>query len=443
MSCANYYKILAVKVFPGESGGVKRWVLLAGVVSLPSLAVGLVGFRWFTRPQEPHLAARMWVWRAGAELHARAFVGAFPQGQPPEPMDVVLELRAPNGTLERRARTSHNGVVDFSVPMDRTFKSIALKTNDGNVPPLVTGAIQYLDVGAWITTQPSIVMRPEPPLGDLSVRLPSGVLAVPFLAHLYIEHGEAECFFRLYGAELAAGSCCDLGCAVYPSEHIVELELGHSPSRVGTVLLPLVPGAMAVNVVDEKVFVFSATPRPVAHLAWITDIELLKAELVELSPHVVAASESLPMAPVGTRLHVGATTIPPAASSRLGQQRLWLVTSSEADFIAAATVAWPLGDVTAGHVAVFSPRVDDVTLDGFSAITVQQRERKRASVEQLLYQLVFLLLLETGLLVVYVRKLGAETMGLPLARRSASFGVVIACLVFAFAGLLGLFWWRI
>lgn len=442
MSCATYYKILAVKVFPRESGGVKRWVLLGGVVSLPSLAVGLVGFYWFTSPHEPPLAARVWLWQTGAELHARAFVGAFPVGQPPPSLDVVLELTNAHETLQRRATTSPDGVADFSVPLDSPFTEVGLRLTDADTPPLVTGAVHHLDVGSWITTRQSTALRPKPPLDDLVVRLTSGVLAVPFLAQVRIEHGEAGCFARLRGADLAAGACCELGCRVYPREHVVELDIGHAPSRLGTVLLPVVPGAMPVSIVNEQVSVFSATPRPLAHLAWITDSEVLRLESVSLEPHVVQATDSSAMAPAGTLVHVGVAALPLAVTSRLERERLWVVTSSEADFVAGATVAWPLGEVTAGYSAAFSPRLEDVALDGFSLATTEHRERHRERLWQLTYGLGFVLLLEAVMLGTYVRKLNADIVGLPLGQRAASFGVVIACLLFAFAGLLGLFWWR-
>ena len=56
---------------------------MKGVLLLPTVAVGLVGYFWFTAPAQPEFAAKLWVLRGNDEqVLVRAFVGSQPLREP-------------------------------------------------------------------------------------------------------------------------------------------------------------------------------------------------------------------------------------------------------------------------------------------------------------------------------------------------------------------------
>lgn len=445
--CANYYKILAGEAFPRESGTVDRPWLRASVLLLPTVAVGLVGYFWFMAPDPPRLAAKLWLLPAGnGHVTARAFVGSFPLGSPPAPGDVELMVAGPGLELRTLSRTSADGVADFSLQLTTGAATVKLKlgASSGYAAPLVAGSFTLLDTASWIKLSPTPELRPKSPFDDLMVELRSGVVGVPFLSQVKVHPGDAGCFTRMTGAEVVnPEACCVLGCLFYPTEHVVELELGHTPEgKLGTVLLPVVPGAMPASVVDDRVYVYSATPRRTAHLAWITEDQVLGLASVSLSLSALPSVAGLPVVRAGTPVYWGAAQSPALAVQRGEEKPLWLVTSSEPDFVSAATVAWPLGEASSGLSARFAPLAVPLELDGFAQQRAFESERGARRRRQLTVALGGLLVAEVTLLWLYVNRAQAD-MGDHLPRdRARLWWLVITCLVLGFGGMIALFWWK-
>jgi hypothetical protein len=189
--------------------------------------------------------------------------------------------------------------------------------------------------------------------------------------------------------------------------------------------------------------VFSATPRTSAHVAWITAHEVLGFAEVDLSPTVSTTTAGPPVVRAGTRVHKGSVPIPAAAARLKGRQPLWIVTSSQADFLSSATVAWPVGVATSPQHLAFVPRPKPNVFDGFAQENLELHHRAGTTRQHLATLLGGLLFGELVLMGLYVRHFRIESdRELPVNDGSALWWTVIICLGLAFLGFLGLLWWK-
>ncbi len=153
-----------------------------------------------------------------------------------------------------------------------------------------------------------------------------------------------------------------------------------------------------------------------------------------------ARSAGATLVRAGTPVYWGAIAKPPTLPGHPDARRVWVVTSSDADFVSGATVAWPL-DPASGSGLQFRPQPISGALDGFAQERARARDRVRAARGRLALALGVILVVEVLSLWGYVRQTRAEQAIVP-TRQSRLWWLVIVCLVLGFGGMAALFWWK-
>lgn len=213
---------------------------------------------------------------------------------------------------------------------------------------------------------------------------------------------------------------------IVPTEHVVEVAVRQTDASgetsVGFGILPVVPGAMTARLQDPATLrVSSPVPRRRAFVAFATEAETLSVVDVEITPAERAN---------GQVEYVGHVVLPSSVTSRIENDGVWAVTSSEFDFETDGQLGVPLSRHHAGRAMRFGW---GKIIDGDE----QQRSRSRAQRHRLRWTA------RLGLAVACIAELGlvfayAHTVRKPLLgyERTRGLGVVALCITLGYV-LLG------
>lgn len=400
--------------------------------------------------------------RSGPELSVLLRALRSDAGRPVPLAALALEARLRTGNTSR----SVSGTTDASGLLEARFERVETPDRDpwleveevGSARQLAAGPLA-LGVEAWSAgARRNGGWGSEQRLGELlvSVAAEAGVFAVPFAGRLLVRTRRARAAtgaaepvavagaalqLELTGAELLTPLPLPASDArgisqvlLRPLEHAVSVHVtvsegGQQGGWYGA--LPIVPGALAVELSEDVLVVRSPVVREQAFLSLVTRSERFAGAVLPLStqPDGTARAE-LPLAALWRE--------------RVRREPVWAVVSSEFDKRSPGVVGWPLsGDEGAPR---FSFDVADrLLLDGRDAASNEVRRERRAR-----RRIAALALLGVGValgagfwLEVRGRRPAASALGngeerVALAPRGWVVGLALGCIVLGL-GALGYF----
>lgn len=286
-----------------------------------------------------------------------------------------VEVVRRGATREHRviARTGGDGWFDVTLP-EVGGASLELEVFDVPTRALLARGRPSLPWARWSSApRRGLDSRAQDATG-VSVR--GGVLATPFWSQVALPRcGVARVTaFELFGAALRPErtspnrspeqgaryqldrATAERGVWIQPWEHTVELNWScetEGASVTKSLRLPLVPGALFVEVDASQARVHSARGLPVAYFTWVTEQERL-------------ASGVLPLVPGPDGTSTGTVPLLPASAPR------YLVVSSSADGRSPSTVGYPVD----GQPRTFDA-LDGFLLDGTAEARGKEARRVR------------------------------------------------------------------
>ncbi len=295
----------------------------------------------------------------------------------PWPRAPVEVVRSEGGAEDRvQGETGPEGWLDVTLPARDGrggFSIRVMSLLDGSV--LAEGSPEF-PVERWALAPRRGLSRAQERRSGL--RLPSGVLAVPFRSQLELEPlrclGSGGDWARLSGAKfffegqvLDRLELADPGAKqvqIEPREHVVSLDrgcLGEPDAPRVSLTLPIVPGALHFERRGEDLAILAPLQIPAIWYTFVTERARLAGGRLELVPAEDGTSGGL----------LPASCVPP-------EPELYLVLSTSPDGRSPSTVGYPL----AAQRMTFDA-VDGHLIDGGPDARLRETERRKRMVRAL------------------------------------------------------------